>query len=564
MDRNGWIALFVGLLVLSGFTFHGVRAGEPNPYWVENIGNVGWLAFHDVIQLDDGSIVAVGSIAQERGNNDAIVVKFSPYGTIEWAKVFGGPDDDYATGVTVGPNGDLIVVGATKSFGTGGYDVWVIRLYPDGKVRWQRAYGGAYDDRAMAVTVDNDGKIIVVGGTTSFGSAPGESADLWVLKLSGTGDVIWSKVYGRSKWDWGNSVVTDSHDDIYIGGVYWLSTSSPYDPLGKGGDGWIVKLDPNGNVVWDKTIGDVGDDWISKINLLGNDILFVGGTQSFGAGGYDVWVGRLNASGDIMWVRTYGGDREDVGTGLSVFNPYCGFIAGYTYSSQDSGSAKAWLISFSPSTGELKWAKTYGGPGDDFAFSLWGSPANIIAVGATSSFGKAQVSAWILKLSTSGTVFTSGINDTNFVVKDFKGWTYQIQPPMESPVINPISVTPKVTDTPATPREVYVKLGVQYYYGPAPPTTTTTTTTTSTTSTTTSTPSQTSTTTTVTSTTTTTITQTSTSTSTASPTFTSPSPTLTSTLTSTSSTSSSGGGGICGPGLMVLLGVVVLVFRRRL
>jgi len=561
MGKSAWLALLVGLLVLSGFTFHGVRADDSTTYWVESLGNVGWLAFHDVIQLDDGSIVAVGSIGEDRGNNDALVVKFSPYGTVEWAKVFGGPDNDYATSVTVGPNGDLIVVGATKSFGVGSYDVWVIRLYPDGKVRWQRAYGGAYDDRAMAVTVDNDGKIIVVGGTTSFGSLPGESADLWVLKLSGTGDVIWSKVYGRTKWDWGNSVVTDSQDDIYIGGVYWLTASSPYEPLGKGGDGWIVKLDPNGNVVWDKTIGDVGDDWISKISLLGNDIMFVGGTQSFGAGDYDVWIGRLNASGDIMWVRTYGGAKEDVGTALSVFNPYCGFIAGYTYSSTESGTAKAWLMSFSPSNGELKWAKTYGGPGDDFAFGIWGSPTNIIAVGATSSFGDAQLSAWIIKLSTSGTVFTTSINDTNFVVKDFKGWTYQIQPPIASPVIDPISVTPKVTDTPATPKEVYLKPRVQYYHGTPPETTTTTTTTTSSSpTTTTSTPSQTSTTTTVTTTTTTTITQTSTTTSTSSVTSTPLPPTSTST---SSSSGSSGGGGICGPGLIVLLGVGVLVARRR-
>ena len=554
------VLLLVSLLLFSTAGFLGVAADESQAYWIESLGDSGWLRLNTATLLDDGSIIAVGWIAREKYNGDLMVIKFSPYGTVEWAKVYGGPGDDYPTGVTIGPNGDIIVVGTTSSYGSGSYDVWVLRLYPDGKIRWQKTYGGPGDDRAMDVAIDHAGKIVVVGGTTSYGANPGESSDLWVLKLSGTGDVVWSRTYGRTKWDWGDSVAVDGSNNIYVGGVYWLGVSAPYSHFGDGGSGWILKLDTNGNVVWNRMLGGVDNEWVSGIALLDGDVIFVGSTKSFGAGDYDLWVGRLDSDGNLKWVKSYGGTSRDVGTSLLVLNQYCGFLVGYTYSAQEVTGSKAWILRFSPGSGEVDWQRVYGGEGDDHAFGIAGSPDGIVVLGASSSFGKAQRSAWILKLQTSGTVFKEGVKDSDLVYQSFKAWSYSPNPTIAAPSIEPSEVEPVVKESSTAPKDVSLPVSVQYYYGALPPTTTTTTssTTTSTTSTTTTT-STTSTTTTVTTTTTTTVTQTST---TSSPSTTSTAPTTTST-TSSSSSSSSGGGGICGPGLMVLLGVGVLAARRR-
>ena len=554
------VLLLVSFLLFSTAGFLSVGADESQAYWIESLGGSGWLRLNAATQLDDGSIIAVGWVAMEKYNGDVLVIKFSPYGIVEWAKVYGGSKDDYPTGVTIGPNGDIIVVGATESYGAGSYDVWVLRLYPDGRIRWQRTYGGPGDDRAMDVAIDHTGKIVIVGGTTSYGANPGKSSDLWILKLSGTGDVVWSKTYGRTNWDWGDSVAIDDSNNIYVGGVYWLSVSAPYNHFGEGGNGWILKLDSNGDLIWNKILGGVDNEWVSGISLLDGDVIFVGSTKSFGAGDYDLWVGRLNSSGDLKWVRTYGGTGVDVGTSLAVFNPYCGFLTGYTYSASASGGSKTWIISFSPSTGKADWQKIYGGKDNERAFSLVGSPKGIVILGSTSSFGKAQTSAWILKLPTSGAIFNNGVKDSNLIYQSFKALTYSPNPTIAAPHIEPSEVKPTVKESSAIPKDVSLPVILQYYYGPKPPETTTTgtsTTTTSVTSTTTSTTS----TATFTTTTTSTVTQTSTATPTS--TTTSTTPTETSVPSSTPS-SSSAGGGICGPGLIMLLGIAVLAIRRRL
>ncbi len=536
------LALVLVVLLLS-LSLGSVKAAQL--YWGESLGGVGWFTFNDAIVLEDGSIVAVGSAGMERDNHDLLVVKFSPSGLVEWAETLGGPRDDYAKAVTVGPNGDLIVVGATKSFGAGNYDVWVVRLRPDGRVIWERTYGGQSDDRAMGVTIDNDGKIIVVGGTTSFGSGPGKSSDLLVMKLSGLGDVIWSRTYGRVKWDWGTSVVTDPKGYIYVGGTYWLGTVD-YDILGRGGNGLILKLDPNGNLVWDRSIGDYGNDWIAEIKLLGKDVLFVGATKSFGAGDYDVWIGKLNESGNLEWVRTYGGIGKDVGTSLVLAGSRL-IVGAYTDSSPNHRATDAWVLSLTDD-GRLEWAETLGGPRDDYILGMVGYP--VVAVGATSSFGTGQLSAWILKLPENGAIPTLHIKDPGFAEEEFKGMTYEVKPPVTSPTLELGKAEVKVESTGAPPKRLSPKVSFQFYPGKPPSIKETSTSSTSTT-------------------TQTTQTKTQSQTSSASTSTTS---TASQTTHTTSSLSHTGHatttpspkkekGGICGPGFVVLL--ALLAARRR-
>ncbi len=554
----------LGMVLIVFFVFgvvgiSGVMAGDSQSYWVESLSDGGWVRLTSSTQLGDGSVVAVGWIAEERYNGDLLVVKFSKYGTVEWAKRYGGPKDDYATGVAIGPNGDIIVVGATQSYGAGSYDIWVLRLYPDGRVRWQRTYGGSGDDRAMGVAIDANGKIIVVGGTTSFGSSPGKSSDLWALKLSGTGDVVWSRTYGRTNWDWGTSVTTDGDGNIYVGGIYWESVSAPYSPFGKGGDAWILKLGPSGNVIWNRIFGDVGNEWVADIGLLGGDVVFVGSTNSFGAGDYDLFLGRMNSSGELEWMWTYGGPKKDVGTSITVFNPSCAFAVGYTYSDPELSGPKALVVSFSPEKGRADWLRVYGGPGGERAYGVWAFPKAFTVVGKTTSFGNGQENGWILRLQISGVLFKDGVRDSNLVSKVFKPWKYEIKPRTVSPNLIVKAPNPSVTPSDAAPRTVEFKVTLQYYHG-APPETSTTTSSAS--------PSTTSTTSTLTSSTSTAVSST---TTTVSETHTSS--TLTPIKTSSSTTSrrssttetvaESNKGGICGPGLVLLLALGVFFMRRR-
>jgi hypothetical protein len=111
----------------------------------------------------------------------------SAYG--QWAKTYGGILSDSASSIQQTTDGGYIVVGGTMSFGTGSFDVWVLKLDNSGSVQWQKAYGGTSQDFAQSVQQTKDGGYIVAGETVSFAGA-------WVLKLDSLGDIQWQKTYG--------------------------------------------------------------------------------------------------------------------------------------------------------------------------------------------------------------------------------------------------------------------------------------------------------------------------------------------------------------------------------
>ncbi len=166
-----------------------VRAESSGLYWAKSYGG----SYGDVIKavkvLPDGSIIAVGyTNSFGAGGDDALVMKLNPDGSLAWAKTYGGKDSDGANAVALAPNGDIIVAGYTDSFGAGYEDVWVLRLDSNGNVKWQKTYGGSDEDVADAVALaGND--IIVAGETWSFGAGTPKYSNAWVLRLDANGNV---------------------------------------------------------------------------------------------------------------------------------------------------------------------------------------------------------------------------------------------------------------------------------------------------------------------------------------------------------------------------------------
>jgi len=139
-----------------------------------------------LLLLPEGDLILVGTvIEQSAGSADAFVMRLDG-GNPVWSRVLGGADWDEARDVAHTSDGDLVVVGSTASFGTGGRDVWIVKLDGEGRVLWQRTYGGAGDDHASAVKITPDGFIVAAGTTESFGA--GES-DVWILYLGPDGEV---------------------------------------------------------------------------------------------------------------------------------------------------------------------------------------------------------------------------------------------------------------------------------------------------------------------------------------------------------------------------------------
>ena len=313
-----------------------------------------------------------------------------------WAHAYGGAsDNDFAFSIKQTNDGGYIVVGYTDSFGAGSDDIWVLKLDSLGNVTWQKTYGGAYNDYAYSIQQTSDGGYIVAGYTSSFGAG---SDDIWVLKLDSAGNVTWQKTYGGSSHDYANSI-QQTNDGGYIIAGY---TSS----FGAGGaDIWILKLDSSGNVTWQKTYGGSSYDFAYSIQQTGDGGYIVAGyTNSSGVGGDDIWILKLDLSGNITWQRTYGGSSSEVAHSIQQTSDGGYIIAGST-NSFGVAYTDFWVLKLD-SSGNVTWQKTYGGGYDDYANSIQQtSDGGYIVAGYTDSFNAYYNEAWVLKLNSSGFSF---------------------------------------------------------------------------------------------------------------------------------------------------------------
>ncbi|WP_054839716.1 PEGA domain-containing protein [Thermococcus sp. JCM 11816] len=231
------------------------------------------------------------------GKGDVWILGLDEDGNIKWQKTYGGKWNDWAKAVAVAPNGDIIVAGYTGSFGAGDWDVWVLRLDENGNIVWQKTYGGGSNyDEANAIALTDNGDIIVTGETWSFGIG---EIDVWVLRLDENGNVKWQKTYGGSDQDWANSVAIAPNGDVIVAGV----TNS----FGTNGDMWVLRLDENGNVKWQKTYGGSNGDKANAVAIADNGDILVAGEWGSGC---DFLVLRLDENGNVKWQKLYGKDSD--------------------------------------------------------------------------------------------------------------------------------------------------------------------------------------------------------------------------------------------------------------
>jgi len=312
----------------------------------------------------------------------------------QWAMLYGGSGDDWANSVQQTSDGGYILAGYTESFGEGHSDIWVVKLSFAGDIEWQRTYGGIQNEEAYSIQETSDGGYIVAGYTDSFGLG---NTDIWVLKLNSEGVIEWQRTFGRSGDDWANSVLQTSDGGYIIGG------SSDSFGIGSA-DIWLIKLSSEGDVEW------------QNINLLGVNI-YLRAIQETSDGGYiaaghihpsvnnsiDLLILKLDSIGRIDWERYYGGSQDDWANSIQETDDGGYFVAGYT-ESFGAGNLDFWVLKLT-SAGNIDWERAYGGSGDDWANSAQQtSDGGFIVAGASDSFGAGFSDFWLLKLSSSGNI----------------------------------------------------------------------------------------------------------------------------------------------------------------
>lgn len=222
--------------------------------------------------------------------------------TQKFQKVLGGYSYDYGNDLVQTADTGYLLLSSSNSF-SGSSDIYLLKVDKLGNYQWQHTYGGNEIEAACKIKYTQDGNLALAGYTSSFLNS---TYDFYLIKANMNGDTIWTKHYGTNEWDFANSMDTCSDGGYILAGKTYDSGNAFSDIL-------VIKTDANGDEEWRKKIGGNKDEVANSIFTFNDGYIICGTTESIGAGGKDIYVIKIDLSGNIVWERTLGGSQDDTG-----------------------------------------------------------------------------------------------------------------------------------------------------------------------------------------------------------------------------------------------------------
>ena len=421
---------------------------KPVKIWDKTFGGNDYDALRALDQTNDkGFILAGESWSDQSGDKsqpfigtyrqlDYWIVKTDSLGNKEWDKTYGNPYTDYLTCIKQTSDGKYFVGGHST------VDMKLLKLDINGNKLWEKTIGGNDSDNLNAVDITNDGGFILVGASASnIGRDKSEAnkgfADYWIVKIDSSGNKIWDKTIGGPSNDIPQAIHQTSDGGYIVGGYSTSGIGGDKSEVSKGNfDYWVVKLDSNGNKIWDKTFGGADLEYISSILQTADGGYIVGGFSESGIsgdkseasrGGSDNCIIKLDRNGNKVCNKTFGGSGLDLLNDIrEVHNGY--ILAGISNSRISSdktgapvGGRDFWLIKTDFSGNKL-WDKVFGSGADDAFARMKLTHDGGAIVGGSSSSGvwgdKSQPSQgandyWILKIKGNISV-TTGLTHVQY------------------------------------------------------------------------------------------------------------------------------------------------------
>jgi len=306
-----------------------------NMEWDETFGDEGTDVANSIIQTKDGGYIIAGFIwTVYASKQDICVIKLDESGNIEWEKTFDKDEHDIPYSIIQTKDGGYAIAGGTGKRFWGEVNCWVIKLDAKGNMEWDNNFGGTGWDEIYSIIQTKDGSFITTGCVWSKGAGRG---DVRVAKLNKRGNLVWDKTFGGSENDETRSIV-QTEDGGYVVAGFTVSEDTGDRDI------WIIKLDKEGNKVWDRTFGGTSEDWANSIIQNKNgDYIVAGWTKSIGVGKTDVWIIKLNKRGDLVWDKTFGGSENDEAHSIIQTNDGGYAVTGWT-KSKGTGNADVWVI----------------------------------------------------------------------------------------------------------------------------------------------------------------------------------------------------------------------------
>lgn len=331
----------------------------------------------DVIQTADGGYLLGGNSNSNAGldksedaywgqGNDFWIIKISANGTKQWDKTYGGTRNETLAAMKQTPDGGYILGGSsssgisdvkTESSKDQENDYWVIKINASGTRQWDRTLGGTSSDELNSLELTASGGYIL-GGTSFSGISGNKTAslkgltDYWVVQLSANGSKQWDKTYGGQQYDNLQSVIRTSDGGFLLGGQSQSPNGADKTEATAGGsDFWIIKVDSDGEKLWDKTLGGTEYETLRSINRTSDGGFLIAGYSDSGVSGnrksarkgmMDFWIVKLTSTGAKSWDQAIGAGANSTNFLISALPAYDGgyYLCGTT-DSYDAGSDKA-------------------------------------------------------------------------------------------------------------------------------------------------------------------------------------------------------------------------------
>lgn len=401
-------AVLVSVLI---FNWH--LSFSQNILWEKSYGGKHSDYLFDAIATADYGFLLAGSSLSKNtgkktednnGNLDYFLWKMDEHGEMDWQKTFGGSGADLLQSIKHTKDGGFILAGTSdsekgfhkKDSCRGKEDFWIIKLDAKGNEQWQRTIGGSGQELLQSIWPTSDGGYIIGGSSSSnkdalktdgkkdlFGKKEDSygNLDYWIVKLDAKGNTEWQKTVGGLYADHLRSIQQAKDEGYILGG----SSNSPEsgnktEKCYGGSDYWIVKLDKNGAMEWQKAYGGDGDDQLYALFQSKDGNYIMGGNSSSGVTGNkntsnkkgtDFWVVKIDTNGEIIWQQTYDVGKVDFFTSMEENKDGSLLLAGYAQSEtlgtqkKDKEGINDYVVIKTDANGEELWRESVGSGGED-------------------------------------------------------------------------------------------------------------------------------------------------------------------------------------------------------
>lgn len=366
--------------------FSTILAGEDS--FVKAFGGNGSDRGIHIIQASDGNFLIVGNTTVEGKKLDVFLLKCNSAGDTLWTRTYGGSEEDNGWSVKETADKGFIIVGFTQSYGAGQDDVFLLKVDANGQQQWQKTIGGAGEDIGWSIAMNEDQGYTIAAQTNSVGNG---DLDAYLIRTDANGDTLWTKAFGGPKVDRVFSLGIAADGSILLAGITYS--------FGAGDrDAYLLKTDKNGQLLWQKTYGGPGYDNAHAVSVNDkNEIIVTGYGDYWGkAGKMDLFLKKVAMDGEDIWTNTFGGPEND--RAMTSYQSGDGgyVITGFTQS-YGEGHWDAYALK-TDASGDSLWMHTFGGPAPDFGYDIIeSSEGDFWLTGWTHNFGQPEGGLLLIK-----------------------------------------------------------------------------------------------------------------------------------------------------------------------